>query len=219
MEPDLIKLYRKVDACRFCQRDGNALRHIHGFGPIRPKWMFVLVNPTHRNISSAPDYRGPRFPFVGVRSFWRVLADGGAMSRARVGDLPPRAEWLPTHTERIQAELVRNGIFLTNVVKCCYDHGDYPERRVVDGHLPTLAEEIRIVKPSNIVAFGGFVHKTLTGNAVTLSDYWRSPKGDPEREILSGLNVPVVPCYFPVGRGNPKKAAETLRTIFQTYAL
>lgn len=213
MESDLLKLYRKVDACRFCREDGNALRHIHGFGPMRPRWMFVLVNPTHRNISSAPGYRGPRFPFIGVRSFWKALADGGVIDREVAAALPSRAEWAAEHTKRIQSELVRNGIFLTNVVKCCSDHGDYPERCVVEGQLSTIAEEIRIVKPARIVAFGGFVYKTLTGRSVTLSDYWHSGDRRPEPDALSGRGVPVFPCYFPVGRGNPKKAAETLRRI------
>ncbi len=56
MKISLEKLYKKVDECGFCKASRNKLQHIHGFGAMNPKLMLILINPTHRNISSAPDF-------------------------------------------------------------------------------------------------------------------------------------------------------------------
>ncbi len=206
---NLEKLYKSVDQCRFCKAMGNNLRHIHGFGAIRPKLMLVLVNPTYRNLSSKPEYKGPRFPFIGVRQFWRVLADGGLISKKVANALPPSSEWIGANTAQIQNELLRNKLFLTNVVKCCYPHGKYPKKEVVDEGLKQLAKEIKIIKPKKIIAFSIFVYKLLTGENIKMSSLNRGlPKAMPEN--ISGLNIPVLPCYFPIGRGSPKKAAKVL---------
>ena len=74
-----------------------------------------------------------------------------------------------------------------------------------------LAEEIRIVKPRKIIAFGGLVYKTLTGKNIKLTEYWNGHKKENNFEIISGLKISVTPCYFPIGRGNPKKAVEVLK--------
>jgi hypothetical protein len=66
---ELQKLYGKIDKCRFCKADGNFLQHIYGFGALKPELMLILINPTYRNLSSEPKYKGARFPFIGVRQF------------------------------------------------------------------------------------------------------------------------------------------------------
>ncbi|MDE2001479.1 MAG: hypothetical protein KGI60_02850 [Patescibacteria group bacterium] len=208
----LRSLYRRVDRCPLCRAANNDLQHIHGFGAMRPDLMLVFVNPTHRNTSADPSYRGPRFPFIGVRQLWRVLADAGLIDRKKAAALPPRKEWTAADTATIQQELVKHKLFITNVVKCCYDHSAYPERDAVRHHLDLLGEEIRIVRPKTIVAFSGFVYQTLTGQSVKMGEYWKDgQKALPE--IISGLRIPTLPCYFPVGRGSPRKAASILRRI------
>jgi len=191
----LRELYKRMDvSCRFCKASKNKLQHIYGFGAIKPRLMLILVNPTYRNLSSAPDYNGPRFPFIGVRQFWRVLADGRLISKKVAYSLPLRSEWNREHTEAVQKELIKNRIFLTNIVKCCYNHANYPPRKVIEDQLRILEEEVSIVKPKQIIAFGELVFKTLTNK-------------------LPLLDMLVTRCYFPIGRGNPKKAAEVLRKL------
>jgi len=208
----LEKLYEQVDKCRFCKTEGNKLQHIHGFGVMNPKLMLILVNPTHRNISSSPEHRGARFPFIGVRQFWKVLADGGLIDRKITENLPIRMEWTSEYTEKIQNELLRNRLFLTNVVKCCYNHSSYPDKRVIESQLNLLVQEIKLVNPQEIMAFGGLVYKVLTGRNIKLGEYWNGAQKK-ETEIISGLKISVIPCYFPIGRGNPKKAVEILRRL------
>jgi uracil-DNA glycosylase family 4 len=178
--------------------------------------MLILVNPTYRNLSSNPEYRGARFPFIGVRQFWKVLADGGLIDKKVAYGLPLRKNWRDKHTELIKQELIRNKLFLTNIVKCCYGHSLYPDSKVIDSQLKFLAEEINIVNPKKIVAFGALVYKTLTGKNIKLAEYWNEWKIGNDSEIVFGLKISVMPCYFPIGRGNPKKAAEILRKFLRT---
>ncbi len=206
----LQKLYKKVDDCEFCKADRNLLQHIHGFGALSPELMLILINPTYRNLSSDPQYKGARFPFIGVRQFWKVLADGGLIDKKVAYGLPLRNNWHEKNTAQIKRELIRNKLFLTNVVKCCYDHSTYPNGKVVKEQKEILAEEIRIVNPKKIVAFGGLVYEILTGKGINLSEC-RNGEKNKESEVISGLNISVMSCYFPVGRGNPRKAAEILR--------
>jgi len=209
---ELQKLYRQVDRCKFCKAERNRLQHIHGYGAMNPKLMLILINPTYRNISSNKEYQGDRFPFIGVRQFWKVLASGGLIDNKIGFNLPTRTEWNSKHTAQIKKELVKNRLFLTNIVKCCYDHSAYPDKSVIENQLKLLAEEIRIVKPEKVVSFGGLVYKTLTGKNIKLADYWN---GSQEKvvEAISGLDILVMPCYFPIGRGKPREAARILRKL------
>ncbi|MEW6407467.1 MAG: uracil-DNA glycosylase family protein [Patescibacteria group bacterium] len=234
MDNKLINLYQKIDKCPFCspsrQNFGgggkslkNPLQHIHGFGTISPKFMLILINPTYRNISSNPKYIGPRFPFIGVRQFWKVLGDAGLINKKIACKLPKRQDWSKTHTKQIQNELLKNKLFLTNIVKCCYNHSSYPDKRVIEAQLRFLKEEIKIVRPKKIIAFGALVFKILTGESIHLSNYWNnisrlcpstsSGLRSKYNENISGLNIKVLPCYFPIGRGNPNKAINYLKRI------
>ncbi len=212
----LETLYKKVDGCKFCKTTRNKLQHIHGFGAINPRLMLILINPTYRNLSSRPGYKGIRFPFIGVRQFWRVLADGGLINKKVAYGLPKRSDWDTDHTRQIQKELIKNKFFLTNIVKCCYSHGKYPSREVIHDQLNILKEEVRLVNPKYIVAFGALVFKTLTGKNIKMSDYLRNFSVTRiVSEKISGLDVPVILCYFPIGRGNPRESAKILREFLR----
>jgi uracil-DNA glycosylase len=211
---ELRILYSKIEKeCPFCKKSGNKLQHIFGFGKLNPKLMLILINPTHRNLSSRPDYRGDRFPFIGVRSFWKVLAEGNLIDKKIVSSLPNRNQWRDEDTEKIKEELLKNQLFLTNIVKCCYEHADYPERPVIKWHLRWLEQEIKIVNPQRIVAFGTLVFKILTGKIITFRDYLENTSEHNYFESLTGLKIPVIPCPFPIGRGSPSKAISVLKLI------
>jgi uracil-DNA glycosylase len=207
----LQKLYKQIDQCRFCKKDKNTLQHIHGFGTLNPRLMLILVNPTHRNISSNPTYKGARFPFIGVRQFWKVLADGSLIDKNVAYSLPLKKDWSGKNTVQIKQELIKNKLFLTNIVKCCYNHSSYPADEIIKSQLEFLKEEIKIVNPEKIIAFGVLVYKTLTGKNIKLFNCGNNSKIT--TEIISGLNIPVQPCYFPIGCGNPKKAVEIIKKM------
>ncbi len=205
---ELSSLYRKVDLCPLCKNSQNELQHILGTGKIRPRFLLLLINPTYKNISSRPEYKGPRFPFVGVRSFWRVLGKAGLINQKLAESLPLPSLWQKEHTISLQEELLKNSLFLTNIVKCTFSHSLYPPQKYFEYHREILKKELEIVKPKYIVAFGQLPFKFLTGKSIVLSSIFESkdhykPK---HRERITHFKIPVLPCYFPVGRGKPKEA-------------
>lgn len=213
----LQELYRTIDKCDFCMASGNKLQHIHGFGTINPKFMLIAINPTYRNLSSHPDYKGPRFPFIGVRQFWRVLGEGGLIRKSVANKLPARSNWRDLDTRNVQNEILNSNIFLTNVVKCCYNHSKYPPKEVIDKHVEFLAQEIKILKPQIIITFGALTFDLLTKKSLHLSKYWQSEGIQKYYDVLSGLSIPVIPCYFPIGRGKPQEAVRVLQKLSRNY--
>jgi hypothetical protein len=80
MRPELIELWKEVDNCKECKFSKNRLQHILGGGKeLNPKIMFIFINPTHRNITSKPEYKGPRFPFIGTTDLLKMFADAGLL--------------------------------------------------------------------------------------------------------------------------------------------
>ena len=82
---------------------------------------------------------------------------------------------------------------------------------------PILLREIGLVQPEYIVTFGLIPFNALVREPIKLSDYYQesvrrnAPKTyNLQREHSS---YRAVPCYFPVGRGNPKRAAKLLSML------
>ena len=203
----LISLYRRFDECPLCRNSGNNLQHILGGGKKKnPKVVFVFINPTHSNISSNTNWRGVRFPFIGVSRFWRILADSGWVAAERVEDIK-RHGWNEETIKNLEDDLSNRGIYITNLVKCTFPHADYPGKEVFDYHLPLFEEELSVVTPKAIVSFGTLITSYLTGKDLTFKKYFNNPKP------LRYRDVAVHPCYFPVGRGNPKLATQVLKGL------
>lgn len=200
----LDSLYKRFDDCPLCRLSNNSLLHILGAGKSKnPKIALVFINPTHLNISSDPDWRGRRFPFIGVTRFWQILLDSGWIAKEIVSAIK-RSGWSIDASTMLDSDLVKGGIYITNLVKCTFPYGDYPERNYFDYHLPLFKKELSIIKPKAIVSFGGLTTRYLTGKDLVLKNFFNNPKS------LTYRDIPVYPCYFPVGRGNPKLATEVL---------
>ena len=209
-------LARLVDACHRCSAERNPLHHIYGGGKTdRPEFCFVLINPTYRNISAAPHYKGPRFPFIGVRQFWRVLHQAGFFSIQTLHKVEEKP-WSLLTTAAVLKELQRQRVYVTNLVKCAQNHPRVPSRTALQEDLPLFAREMQLVRPKRIVAFGRLTSLALTGHELSLGRYYTEIKsgGAPrylEYRASDRLAIPVLPSFFPVGRGNPRLAAEILR--------
>lgn len=213
----LNDLNRKVDACPFCAASGNRLRHILGGGAVdRPDYFFVLINPTYRNVTSNPDHRGIRIPFMGVSNFWRVLVESGFLPK-ELYRVTEKKCWEMGDIETVAAALKEARLYLTNLVKCCGADASLPNKERVGFQAKFLMEEIRIVEPKLIVTFGLLPFQTLTGRPIKLSDHL-------ERARCGSLDfyqsVPMVkfsykvfPTFFPVGRGRPKESVELLKRL------
>jgi len=212
-EQALIFLYKSVDNCPLCRKTQNKLRHIWGVGKIKPRFLLLLINPTYRNISSNQDYKGPRFPFIGVRSFWRILGDAGLINPKLSESLPPASRWKIKHTLSLKQEILKNNLFITNIVKCTFGHSSYPTQDYFEYYKEILKNELEIVKPRYIITFGQLSFKFLTGKNLTFSSFFTHENYYKIhfKENLSSFKIPVLPCYFPVGRGKPKDSISILK--------
>jgi uracil-DNA glycosylase len=78
-----------------------------------------------------------------------------------------------------------------------------------------LWREIELVRPRRIVAFGILPFRHLTGRAIRLDHYFSLMERRGSIEYVPALRGrwPVAPCYFPVGRGNPRRATFILRLL------
>ncbi len=219
----LNELWNRVDDCEDCATSYNQLQHILGGGEENnPKIMFVFINPTRRNIASSPEYTGPRFPFIGTKEVWRVFFNAGLFP-AELMEQINHGNWSKGLIDSVLNFLKESGFYFTNVSKCCNSNATLPDNEKILKGKKILFEEISIVNPKLIVAFGLIPIKAITVKNIKLQDYINSIRNkiDEPLESTSIFNksYPVVPCYFPVGRGNPKKAVEILKHITDKYLM
>lgn len=183
-----------------------------------PKIMGIFINPTARNISSHNAWSGPRYPFVGIKSLWRVFHKAGILDPVTMGIIESSRHWTTDTATAVLDALVKTGIYLTNIVKRSYRGPQLPDKGMVEMFLPILLKEIEIVQPLCIVTFGGFPFFHLTGHRLKLDEYYRSvDKTGLLKCFTLSVNTRsyrVIPCYFPAGRGNPLRAAEILRRLW-----
>lgn len=216
---NIKKLYQRFDKCSRCRQEKNPLLHILGGGKfIKPRFCFVFINPTHLNLSSHQDYQGQRrFPFIGVRYFYRLLAEAGFADQKIVDNIYQRG-WQIEDEDKVEQSLARNNVYITNIVKCTQAHPESPTKEFISQDFSLFSQEIKLVSPKYIVAFGKLVIKTLTKQDVRLNNYLEA-KSYQSLESVKIVNkvYPVLPCFFPVGRGNPKKAIKILSYIKKNF--
>ncbi len=220
--PKLRRLFREFDACGRCRREANPLRHILGGGQCRrPRFLFLFINPTHLNISCRAGYAGQRrFPFIGVRHFYRILARAGFVDRSVVDRIYAEG-WRTDDEDRVEKSLADNGVYITNVVKCTQPHPRYPDQNAINEDRPLLLREIETVDPRHIVTFGLVPFRALTGRDLRLRDRLEAVRSGTYRPIrcadLGGQGRAILPCYFPVGRGNQRGALEILSYLKEKF--
>jgi uracil-DNA glycosylase len=217
----LEQLWNDVDAIHRRNFPASRLMPIVGNGKTnRPDVMFVFINPTIRNSSSDPSWKGPRFPFIGTKQVWRIFHRAGFFDDALMQEIEKNKSWSLDLTTRVLAFLRDHSIYLTNIVKWTGEDATLPDAKKIKLFLPILQEEIGIVKPRRIVTFGLIPFAHLTKETIKLKEYYeQSIKRNSLQEYkaeINGAAVNVIPCYFPIGRGDPKRAVELLRLLKKT---
>lgn len=219
----LKTLFAEIDQCPRCLQSKNPLRHILGGGKFRkPRFLFLFINPTRLNLACHPGYEGQRrYPFIGVKYFYRILAQAGFFDESLIKKIY-RCGWQVGDEERVEKVLANHGVYLTNLVKCSRSDSQNPSMKLIEQDLPLLKKEIKIVSPKYIVAFGRLPVKVITGKNLKLTTYFGKFSLGRLRPITSitifERRYPVLPCWFPVGRGNPRRAVKTLLLINKYFA-
>ncbi|MBN1644964.1 hypothetical protein JW851_02925 [Candidatus Woesearchaeota archaeon] len=216
----LMELWKHVEKINSTNFPKNNLKPIMGNGKIdNPKIMFVFINPTIRNISSNPSWKSFRAPFIGTKQVWRIFHKAGLFDSELIYRINNSAVWSVGFAETVYKFLEKKGFYFTNIVKWTGQDAALPDSQKIGLFLPILEKEIELVNPKYIVAFGLIPFKHLTKKDIKLSDYFLKVKKNNRLDSfdvqIGSKTRKIIPCYFPVGRGNPKKAVEILKLVNQ----
>ncbi len=212
----LDALWQEVDKLNKKHFPENNLAPIVGNGNIfKPKIMFVFINPTKRNISSDLSWKGSRFPFIGTKQVWRIFHRAGLFDDKLMQEINNLSAWSVEFTEEILEFIKKKEFYITNIVKWTGHDATLPNSEKINLFLPILEKEIEIVQPEYIVTFGLIPFERLTKQKIKLSDYYNKIMQNKKLEFFKFNSSKIIPCYFPIGRGDPKKAVEILKMVKQ----
>ncbi|MBI4451774.1 hypothetical protein HY642_07415 [Candidatus Woesearchaeota archaeon] len=210
------QLYDDIMAITRQHYPSNGLMPIPGAGAMNPELMLLFINPTARNNSTNPSWKGPRYPFIGCKRPWDQFNKLGWMSNDTLSVIRANAgQWQPKLARAVLAELRHSSIYVTNLVKNTGEDAALPKAKDIRLYLPLLLREIQRVKPERIIALGSMVSSALLGKPVSMEEHHahllRHKTLKQHSLVVGKREYPVVPCYYPIGRGNPKKAMEMLQ--------
>jgi len=172
--------------------------------------MLVFMNPTARNVSTIPSWRGIRAPWLGTKNTWRLFHALGFITRRTLTDieaLKPK-NWTPRFARRLYDEVAASGVFVTNLAKCVQvDARPLPDS-VFREYLPLMYREILLVRPKYIVTFGNQVSSVLLGKRVSVGGY---KKAEHETLRIGARAFSVFPAHYPVGQGQRNMPLAVLR--------
>jgi hypothetical protein len=214
----LEKLWLYTNQLHQKQYPQSKLKPIMAGGKLyKPRYMFVFINPTYKNVSSDADWAGERRPWTGTKYIWKIFNRAGHFDAALLDEINCRKTWDVDFANKVYGHLADRGFYFTNIVKWTGANADLPSAQKINLFLPILLREIELVQPKYIVTFGLLPFNALVGKKLKLAEYFDSVVKCGELKhydlIVNERSYKVIPCYFPVGRGNPKRAVELLRLL------
>jgi DNA polymerase len=208
--------YLKKDIHKLQKIYGNAeLKSIYGAGCIsNPEILFLFMNPTARNISSLPNWKGIRAPWIGTKNIWKLFYSLGILSFDRFSAIQKNGYeiWTEEFSEDIYDSLNKKFVYVTNLAKCTQDDARALKNVVFKSYLRNTKEEIYVVNPKKIISFGNQVSSILLDRNIKVSEYKKR-----EKEIMNinDKTFDVYPVYYPIGQGlrNINKAIRRIKEI------
>lgn len=205
---------------------GNyTLDAISGAGQInQPNLALIFINPTHRNISTSPDWKGLKAPWIGCANIWQLFADAGLIDEEINHAIQStKTNWSEQFALDVYSHVASEGLYVTNIVKWAGLDAKLPEREKIKLYTPLLLEELRIVRPERIIAFGQLTFDGVLREleVKSLGTFGGMNEATLDTGVLHGMQTKVgeiIPCYFPVGQGikNRTKAVEILKLCQHT---
>jgi uracil-DNA glycosylase family 4 len=147
---------------------------------------------------------------------WMVVGEAPGAEEDRQGEpfVGPAGQLLTAMLAAIG--LARESVFIANVLKCRPPGNRDPKPEEVAECLPYLEQQVALVGPRIILAFGRIAAQNLLGTEATLG----SLRGVVHR--FGPLNTPVVVTYHPAyllrSPGEKRKAWEDLKFARQVFA-
>lgn len=180
----------------------TSLMPIYGAGRINnPQFMFVFMNPTGRNISAQPTWRGIRAPWIGTKNVWGMFEKLGIVPTDlwKETQLRKREEWTADLAQALYLALANSSVFVTNLAKCTQLDARHLSDAVFHEYRKQFIRELEIVQPRYVITFGNQVSSVLLRKNVSVSSYPGALS-----EILTldaGGSFDVYPTFYPVGQG------------------
>ena len=178
-----------------------------------PDICFVFMNPTGRNLASEKNWKGRKSPWLGTKNIWKLFYAVNLLSESTFNEIQKKKakDWDYAFCDQVYDEITNNKLFITNLGKCTQvDARPLPDD-VLKKYLDLLLEEINIINPKIIIAFGNQVSSIILNKKIAVSE---------NRKKYHELNVQdktykVYPVYYPVGNGifNIDKAIEDIKWI------
>lgn len=176
--------------------------------------MFIFMNPTARNISCSPDWKGIRAPWLGTKQVWKLFYKLGFISEKSydlILKYKPQ-DWTEKFSFKMYSELNKKSAFVTNLAKCTQRNAKQLKNQVYMDYVDLMKQEILEINPKAVITFGNQVSSILLGEDVSVSKYIGN-----ENEYLKikNKNFSIYPTYYPVGQGsrNMEKAAKRIENI------
>ncbi|MHC1716909.1 MAG: uracil-DNA glycosylase family protein [Candidatus Dojkabacteria bacterium] len=207
------KLHLKFDELQLKYGDPT-LSPIYGAGNVNtPEIMFIFMNPTGRNVSSSPSWKGLRAPWLGTKQVWSIFNDLELLDSLIYGNILSlkQNDWDVFFSEKLYKNLEESSVYITNLAKCTQVDARPLKNNIFKEYLPLMYEEIDYVKPKRIVTFGNQVSSILLNKAISVGNYLSDEKED--LKIQNTYNI--YPTYYPVGQGrrNMPLAIERIKRI------
>ncbi len=200
----------------------HTLDAISGAGQIKqPKLGLIFINPTHRNISTSLDWDGLKAPWIGCANIWQLFAEAGLISReVNQAIQAAKTNWTEHFALEVYSHVANQGLYITNIVKWAGLDAKLPEREKIKLYGPLLLEELRMIQPERIIAFGQLTFDGLLRElgVKTPETFEAMNESTLETGVIQSIQTEfgeIIPCYFPVGQGikNRAKAIEMLRLV------
>lgn len=216
MEVKLQLDHLKKDVDKLQKLHGNPkLSAIYGAGCIRePKILFLFMNPTAKNISSSPDWKGLKAPWIGTKNIWKLFNSLGIINNLIFEKIQNGSSdiWNYDFAFSVYDELNKKSVYVTNLAKCTQDDARALKNKIFKDYLENTLEEICAINPLKIISFGNQVSSILLNKKIQVSNY----KGN-KKEILKLKNkiFDVFPVYYPIGQGmrNIDKSISRINSI------
>lgn len=212
----LDELFPILDSLQLIHGD-KSLNAIYGAGcTYNTDLMFILMNPTGKNLSAQKAWNGLKAPWVGTKNIWKLLfkldlIDGNYFNKTQTLKL---ADWDDSFVQDLYSYIADRKLYLTSLAKCTQVDARPLNNSIFRDYLESTFEEISLVNPKAIITFGNQVSTVLLSKPITVSKYLASAH---EKLEIKNKVYNIYPTFYPVGQGmrNMPLAIERIKKIIK----
>ena len=180
----------------------------------RPKWVFVFMHPTDRNISVFKTWKEPPLPWLGTRTAFIFIFKLGLLTHRSLDLIlsTNRTDYTYAIAEQIYLDLSNHRTFIAEYVPVTTRGSKpLPSAAYHKAH-PLFIKLLQEITPEFVFLLGARIS----------SHFLNTPRGisQIDGEVFRDSKVPktkFVPTYYPVGQGtfNQAKAISTIKRFIK----